>query len=58
MPKGTHLTGIEQGQILAYRHKRITLETIAQAIGRSTTTVYNFLQDSQAQEYEEAAKAV
>jgi IS30 family transposase len=45
MPKSTPLTELERGLILSYHNEKLTIRKIAGRINRSSTVVYNSLQD-------------
>ncbi|KAL1490304.1 hypothetical protein ABEB36_013020 [Hypothenemus hampei] len=45
MPRGTYLTELEKGKILAFSEEQLGLREIARRIGRSHKVVYNFLRN-------------
>uniref|UniRef100_K3WA71 Tc3 transposase DNA binding domain-containing protein n=1 Tax=Globisporangium ultimum (strain ATCC 200006 / CBS 805.95 / DAOM BR144) TaxID=431595 RepID=K3WA71_GLOUD len=45
VPKSTPLTELERGLISAYHNEKLTIRKIAERINRSSTVMYNFLQD-------------
>lgn len=48
MPKGKHLSDVEQGQILAHKRDGLTTSEIAVAVGRSYDVVRKFLKNPEA----------
>uniref|UniRef100_K3W9Q4 Tc3 transposase DNA binding domain-containing protein n=1 Tax=Globisporangium ultimum (strain ATCC 200006 / CBS 805.95 / DAOM BR144) TaxID=431595 RepID=K3W9Q4_GLOUD len=45
MPKSIPLTELERGLVMAYHNEKLTIRNITERINRSSTVVYNFLQD-------------
>lgn len=45
MPRGTYLSEVEQGEILAYRENNLTVREIVHRLKRSHHVVVNYLKD-------------